>query len=132
MANVLEAKLLKPYEVNIDALAEYELIGFGSGIYFYKHHKNLFDLIGKLPNFKNKKAFIFSTSGLRQGGLLNFNKPLRKKLLGKGFDIIGEFSCLGWDTISLLKLIGGMNKGRPNKKDLKKAEDFAKSLLKIK
>ena len=34
MAEVLNAKLVKPNQVNIDELLNYELIGFGSGIYF--------------------------------------------------------------------------------------------------
>jgi len=46
----------------------------------------------------------------------------------RGFTIAGEFSCRGWDTFGLLKLIGGINKGRPDEQDLKRAEDFARHL----
>lgn len=53
---------------------------------------------------------------------------LRKKLTAKGFDIIDEFSCKGYNSNSFLKYIGGMNKGRPNSKDLKHAEEFALGL----
>ena len=31
-----------------------------------------------------------------------------------GYQIIGEFSCLGYNTNSILQYFGGMNKGRPN------------------
>lgn len=58
----------------------------------------------------------------------DFDKPLKEKLLEKGFDIIGEFSCRGFDTYGPWKLIGGKNKGRPNGKDLEKAKEFGKSL----
>ncbi len=64
MANVLEAKLVKPQELDISTVAEYDLIGFGSGIYWGKHHKSLLNMVDKLPSQKNKKAFIFSTSGV--------------------------------------------------------------------
>ena len=47
MAQVLDAKLLKLGEVNVHNLSEYDLIGFGSGIYFGKHHENL----GNVPIF---------------------------------------------------------------------------------
>jgi flavodoxin len=53
---------------------------------------------------------------------------LREKLQSKGYMIVGEFSCRGFNTNSFLKLFGGMNKGRPNAEDLKNAEEFAASL----
>jgi flavodoxin len=66
---------------------------------------------------------------MKQGGLFNnFNKALKDKLLKKGFDVIGEFNCLGFDTAGPLKAIGGLNKNRPNEKDLKKAQDFAREI----
>jgi flavodoxin len=78
---------------------------------------------------RNKKAFMFSTSGLRKMRFIhNFDKPLKKKLQGKGFDIIGEFSCRGYDTSQAAMIIGGINNGRPNARDLKQAEDFASGL----
>jgi hypothetical protein len=49
-------------------------------------------------------------------------------LIGKGFTIIGEFSCKGFNTFGPLKLVGGINKGRPNESDLNKAENFARCL----
>jgi flavodoxin len=54
---------------------------------------------------------------------------LKTALHKKGFDVIGEFGCLGFDTFALTKLVGGINKGRPNQEDLQKAEDFAKDLI---
>jgi flavodoxin len=135
VVEVLDAKLLKPQEVNVDELSGYHLIGFGSGIYFSKHHKSLLELIDKLPALENKRVFIFATSGMKNGAppqLYNrdFNKLLREKLLQKGFDVIGEFSCRGLNTYGPFKLVGGISKGRPNEKDLQKARDFAQSLKK--
>jgi flavodoxin len=129
MANALDAALLEVKQADASTLGQYDLIGFGSGIYFGKHHKSLLDFVDKLPVLKNKKAFIFSTSGLRKIPFVhNFDKPLREKLQRKGFDIIGEFSCRGLDTYRATKLVGGVNKGRPDAEDLKQAEDFASGL----
>jgi len=50
MASVLEADLLKPDEIDKKILFDYDLIGFGSGIYFGKHHKRLLDFINSLPH----------------------------------------------------------------------------------
>ena len=129
MAEILTSELLEPHEVDVNALSKYDLIGFGSGIYSQKHHKALLNLVDKLPKAENKKAFIFSTSGMRKMRLFNkFGRPLKEKLLEKGFDIIGEFSCRGFDTVWPFKLIGGIGKGRPNKEDLQQAKNFAKDL----
>ena len=129
MANILDATLLQVKQADANMLEQYDLIGFGSGIYFGKHHESLLDFVDKLPVLTNKKAFIFSTSGLRKIPFVhNFDKPLRKKLQRKGFDIIGEFSCRGLDTYRATKLVGGVNKGRPNADDLRQAEDFATGL----
>jgi len=129
MSNTLDADLLRVEQVNVNVLAAYDLIGFGSGIYFGRHHKSLLDFVDKLPVLRNKKGFIFSTSGLRKIRFIHdFDKPLKEKLLEKGLNIIGEFSCRGFDTSRAAKIVGGINKGRPNAKDLKRAEDFARGL----
>jgi flavodoxin len=124
MANVLEADLTTPLDINSTTLSTYELVGFGSGIYFGKHHKNLLNLVDSLPQTNNQKAFIISTSG-QEGRSEKFHKPLREKLLSKGYSIIGEFNCPGYDTYALTKLVGGIKKGHPNQQDLEKATAFA-------
>ena len=126
-AGALNAEIKTPPEVDPNGLSEYDLIGFGSGIYFGKHHKSLLDLADKLPQVTDKKAFIFSTSG-RTGNTSKFHKQLREKLQSKGFTIVGEFNCAGLDTYGLMKIVGGLNKEHPNKDDIKQAEAFAQSL----
>ncbi|VVB60932.1 Flavodoxin domain protein [uncultured archaeon] len=128
MAGVFDAKVLKPQEVDVKSLSQYDLIGFGSGIFYFKHHRALLELADKLPTIK-KKAFIFSTGG---SGYIEYHKALKDKILKKGFSIVGEFVCKGFDTWGPYKLIGGRNKGRQNKKDLEDARNFAKGLMKVK
>ncbi len=129
MANALDADLLQVKQMNASMLEQYDFIGFGSGIYFGKYHKSLLDFADTLPMLRNKKAFIFSTSGLRKIRCIHdFSKPLKEKLQRKGFDVIGEFSCRGFDTSWAAMIVGGINKGRPNARDLKQAEDFARAL----
>jgi len=129
MANILNADLVLVKQADAIMLERYDLVGFGSGIYFGKHHESLLDFVDKLPVVGNKKAFIFSTSGLRKMPLVHdFDNPLRKKLQRKGFDIVAEFSCRGLDTYRAAGLVGGVNKGRPNAEDLKQAENFARGL----
>ena len=126
-ARVLDAQIKTPQQVNPEELQNYNLIGFGSGIYDEKHHKLLLDLADKVPQINTGKAFIFSTSGV----IRQFSKKhssLREKLQSKGYMIVDEFNCAGFNTNSFLKRFGGMNKGRPNAEDLKHAEIFAQNL----
>jgi flavodoxin len=131
MAQVLDAEIKTPDQVDPKELGDYDLIGFGSGIYGEKHHKFLLDLADKLPQLANKKAFIFSTSAIMgKDKVTNDHKTLRKKLESKGYIILDEFACKGFNTNSFMKYFGGMNKGRPNAKDLENAREFAESLKK--
>ncbi|MEM4598805.1 MAG: flavodoxin family protein [Candidatus Diapherotrites archaeon] len=126
MAKVLKAGLVEPKDVELGKLKEYGLIGLGSGIYALRHDRDILELANKIPKLK-ASFFIFSTSGT---GGTNYHKTLKKILESKGNKVIGEFACPGYDTFSILKFFGGINKGRPNREDLEKAENFAKKLLK--
>jgi len=126
-ANVLDAQIKTPQQINPEELQEYDLVGFGSGIYGAQHHKSLLDLADKLPQINERKGFIFSTSGTKWEADKN-HSLLREKLQSKGYRIVDEFTCLGFNTNSFMKYLGGMNKGRPNALDLKHAEEFALNL----
>ena len=127
-AKALEAEIVEPQQANPQQLSEYDLVGFGSGIDSGKHYKPLFDFADSLPQAVDKKGFIFSTSGIAEAP--KNHSELREKLLSKGYVIVGEFNCSGFNTNSFLKYFGGMNKGRPNEEDLKSAEEFAENLKK--
>jgi flavodoxin len=126
-AKVLDAQIKTPQQIIPDKLQEYGLIGFGSGIYGAEHHKLLLDLADKLPQVTNRRAFIFSTSANLEP-LSKNHRSLREKLQSKGYTIVDEFTCAGFNTNSFMKYFGGMNKGRPNAEDLKNAEEFAQNL----
>ena len=138
-AKVLDAQIKTPQQTSPEELQQYDLVGFGSGIYSDKHHKLLLELADKLPQVNTKKAFIFSTCGAPMKFMeldkAEFTKYiaknhslLREKLQSKGYTIVDEFSCAGFNTNSINKLWGGTNKGRPNAEDLKHAEEFAQNL----
>jgi flavodoxin len=126
MAKVLSAQIRTPQQTSLEELQQYDLIGFGSGIDSEKHYRVLLDLADKLPQITKKRGFIFSTSAIAE--VAKNHSELREKLQSKGYTIIGEFNCAGFNTNGFLKLFGGMNKGRPNAEDLKHAEEFAQSL----
>ena len=107
-------------------LEQYDLVGFGSGIYFLRHSIRLVRLADRMKPSRGKKAFIFSTRG--GGPPFIYHMLLRGTLKTRGFSIVGEYSCKGFDTYGLLQYIGGINRGRPNRKDLERAVSFALSV----
>jgi flavodoxin len=126
MAAVLDAEIRKPPEVDPEGITKCGLVGFGSGIYNRRHHIALFDLVDKVRFQESRKAFIFSTSS---ASTKSFHRPMRERMIEKGFDVVDEFCCKGFMDYSFTKyLFGGLNKGRPNEEDLQAAGDFAMSL----
>jgi len=133
IAGVLDAQIKTPQQIHPEELQEYALIGFGSGIYDGKHHESLLSLADQLIIVTNGKAFLFSTCGVPAFGMTEEvmaknHSLLREKLKSKGYLIVDEFSCVGHNTNSFLKLLGGINKGRPNAEDLEHAKEFAQKL----
>jgi len=129
IAKVLNTQIKTPKELQLEELNEFNLIGFGSGIYSAKHHKLLLELADSLPKVLDKKAFIFSTAALTgKRKIAEDHSQLREILQSKGYLIVDEFQCKGFNTNSFMKYFGGMNKGRPNAQDIKNAEKFAQNI----
>lgn len=126
MAESIEADILSYNEVDKYNILDYDLVGFGSGIYYGKPGKDFVEFIESLPIVKNKRAFVFTTSGK---GDSSYSEKLADKVSENGFKIVGKFSCKALDAWGPLKLIGGKNKGRPNSDDLKSAQNFVSELV---
>lgn len=124
MSEELNADLLELKDVTSNLLDKYDLIGIGSGIFYGKHHKSLFELVDKI-DFDGKDVFVFSTSG---NGSKKNNKGLIDKLISKGACVNKSFSCKGYDTFGIFKFFGGIAKGRPNMKDIGDAKEFVRSI----
>jgi len=126
ISNEINAELINVRNMKIDDLKNYDLVGFGSGIYYGKIHKNMKKFIKTIENVNQQKSFVFTTSGRAKDG---FTEKFKELLISKGFDVISSFSCKGFDTFGPLKLIGGINKGKPNEEDIANAQNFANSLI---
>jgi flavodoxin len=130
-AKMLDAQIKTPQQTSPEEPQQYDLVGFGAGIDSGKHYRELLDFADALPEVSDKKAFIFSTSGVTgEKKLAKDHLALKEKLQSKGYLIVDEFQCKGFNTNSFLKYFGGINKGRPNEGDLKHAEEFAQNLKK--
>lgn len=126
IADEIDGEVVNVRNMNINDLDQYDLVGFGSGIYYGKIHKNIKEFVEKIKNANKQKSFVFTTSGR---GKDEFTEKFEELVNSKGFDVVSSFSCKGFDTFGPLKLIRGINKGRPNEEDLANARNFAKSLI---
>jgi len=126
MAQKLGCRFIEAQKALALDLSRYKVIGFGSGIYFGTHHPAVFELVEKLDQ-SAQDVFIFSSRGAPVLG--KYHNGLKKALLQKGKNILGEFSVRAYDETGPWVIIGGGNVGKPNEGDLKKAEKFIQKTL---
>jgi len=112
-------------------IENYNLIGFGSGVYMESMSPKLFKLVDQL-NLRGKNVFVFSTSGV---GMTFYNNKLIKLLVSKGAINKGSFACKGsfvareFTNNKIFDIMGKLSQGHPNDKDFKQAERFIGKVL---
>ena len=105
-------------------LTGFDRIGLASGIYFWSFARQILTFAEKrLP--EGKDVFYIYTHGAPVGGFL---KDIRRIAKAKGCRELGRYHCLGFDTFGPFKLVGGLAKGHPTKKDIEGAVKFYQSL----
>lgn len=126
MADVLGAECVSPQQCPYETLASCRILGLGSGIYYGRVHDDLWQWVHDMPDThsQNLGVFLFSTSGLPVFAKL-WHLPLKSALLKKGYDVMAEFSCRGFDTWGPLWLTGGLNRKHPDERDIQRARQFA-------
>jgi len=113
------------------SINDYDLIGFGSGVYKENLSPVLFRLVENL-NLKDKNVFVFSTSGI---GMKFYNNKLIRLLESKGAINKGSFACKGsfnaveFTNKKIFNIVGKLSQGHPNSKDFKNAEKFIESII---
>lgn len=86
--------LIDTTKAKMIALANYDMIGIASGIYFGKFHKSLLEFITEnLP--LRKKVFLMYTCG---NDNKKYAEEMKKFLEQKSATVTGVFSCKGYDT----------------------------------
>src|SRR5690554_6361235 len=133
IGNKIGADLLniKEIETNSVDVENYNLIGFGSGIYREAMSHRMYRLTEELK-LEGKNVFVFSTSGV---GMKFYNNRLKKLLLAKGAVHKGDFACKGGFIASeftdkrMFDFFGKLSQGHPNENDLKKADEFIESIV---
>ena len=105
-------------------LKEYDLIGIASGIYGGNFGKPMMSYVQEhLP--EGKDIFLLYTYAKKMG---HYTNGIRKIIEEKKGNIVGEYSCQGYNTFGPFKLIGGTGKNHPTKEEIEGAVSFYKKL----
>jgi flavodoxin len=126
IAKEFDVETIDATQVQEKDLSEYDIIGFASGIYaaqFHQQVKNFAQV--NLP--QNKKIFYIMTSAMNK----DFSKSMADSIKGKNAEVIGKFTCHGYNTFGPFKLVGGTSKGHPDDDDLKDAVELFRGLIRV-
>jgi flavodoxin/ferredoxin len=119
-------QLIRLEEARKVDLSQFDLIGVGTPVFYYKEPFNVKDFLKKgLPPLKGKHAFLFITMG---GHPANILSRLAKLIEKKGAAVIGAFQAFGYDTYPPYR---GQDrrKGHPTDEELQEAKKFGRDLL---
>ncbi len=126
IAAVRSGRLFSPAEARQEDLSRYALVGFGSGIYYGRHDRELLKFVEDCRALPSR-AFVFSTAGTPMFYRW-YHGALRRRLASRNVAVVDEFACRGWDSFGPLAWFGGLFRKRPNAADLQAAADFARQL----
>lgn len=126
IAKEFDVELVDATQVHEMDLTSYNLIGFASGIYAAQFHQQIKNFAQvNLP--QNKKIFFIMTSAMNK----DFSKSMADSIKGKNAEVVGKFTCHGYNTFGPFKLVGGTSKGHPDENDLKDAVEFYRTLIRV-
>ena len=126
MAEVVPVTIVDTKKAKELDMKDYDIVGFGSGIYAAKHDKRILKFAQDL-SVNEAYTFVISTSGGEDYD--DNNKALIDILKKKNKTILGVFSCKALDKFFVLRFTGGINKGLPNENDYKNAQDFIQNVI---
>ncbi len=120
-----EIEVINAEEIREKDLSGYDLIGFASGIFYSKFAEAVlsFERVN-LP--ANKDVFLIATAGNPREA--NFN-AIARIVEEKNCKERGRFQCKGFDTFGPFKIVGGIQKGHPDEKEIKEAVEFYKKMV---
>lgn len=105
---------------------EYELLGIGSPVYYYRAPFIVTDFVNRLPHLLGLSAFVFVVHGAYRG---NTGNTIRRTLRLKGAKEVGYFYCYGADYfLGYLKEGCLLSPDHPSEEELESADVFGHNI----
>ncbi len=126
VSSILDADLISAEDIAPGELLNRELIGFGSGIYWTRLDRKIYEFAALSP--KECNVFVFITHGMGSALMLRlYRHSIKKNFARLNLKLAGTWNCRGFDQNPLFKWMG-LSKGHPDADDIKSAEQFAEEM----
>jgi len=112
-------------DVKPDVVADYDLVGIGAPIWYFREPANVRLFIYNMPRMDGKLCFLFCAHGASPSGIFFSMAPAMEK---KGFTVIGHNDWYGSVYQVLHAAKPYFTDGHPDAIDLKEAEDFGREM----
>ena len=112
-------------DLQIAELAEYQLIGIGCPVHYYKEPFNVSDFLQSLPQQNGRHWFVFCTHGSVIGGIF---PSMAQKLTTKDATVIGYFNSYANIAVPYYPR-PSYTSGHPDALDLDQAEQFGREMV---
>jgi len=111
-------------DVNKELLADYDLVGLGCPVFYYREPFNVGQFMKDLPELTGKQWFVFCSHGSVLGlTLLSMTEQLEQK----GITVIGSHHTYADGTLPFYPY-PTVTTGHPDERDLAEALDFGKAI----
>jgi ferredoxin/multimeric flavodoxin WrbA len=121
MSRVIDADLASLKEVTPEKAAEYDLIGIGSPIWYFRETANVRLFMHRMPRLDGRLGFVFCSHGTAPLGIFHSMVPFLRR---KGLTIIGWGDWYGSVYQVLHAPKPYFTDGHPDETDLAEAEAF--------
>jgi len=125
MSRVIEADIASVKEITPEEAAEYDLIGIGSPIWFFRETANVRLFMYKMPRLDGKLGFLFCSHGTAPLGIFHSMYPFLRR---KGLTIIGWGDWYGSVYQVLHAPKPYFTDRHPDEVDLSEAEAFGQQM----
>jgi ferredoxin/flavodoxin len=125
MKSSMDCDLLKVKKADPKEMAQYDVVGIGGPIWFYRDTANLKLFIHKMPDMSGKQSFLFCTHGTEPKG---FFASLWDSMSRKNFNLIGWNDWFGGVYQVLHAPKPYLTDGHPDAIDLQEAEAFGREM----
>ena len=122
-----ECDIINLADADTGKFSDYDLIGLGCPIYFYKEPFNVRDFINNLPYQNNRSWFVFCSHGSIMGMTL---QSMSEGLKKKGAVITGYYDMYA-DGCAPFVLHPTYTTGHPDEIDKEEARSFGKKLAEL-